>query len=113
MEAATMKAGGKTIPPDHSLPQTPHCKAVREREQEGMVYRWNTTGGRSHATPRSWEAAAAGGSPLLLFLLTASFLYINEEILQLQREILPTPKQPPEHTGNELFLSNTVALFHS
>lgn len=32
---------------------------------------------------------------------------INEKILQLQRAILPTPNQPPEHTGRELLLSNT------
>lgn len=75
MEAATMKAGGKTIPPDHLLPQMPHCKVGSEREQKGTVYWWNTTRGRSHATPQSREAAAAGGSPLLLFLLTARFLY--------------------------------------
>lgn len=41
-----MKAGGKLIPPDW----------------EGRVYWWPTTGERSHATPKSWEAAAAGDS---------------------------------------------------
>lgn len=75
MEAATMKAGGKATPPDHLLPQVPHRKAARDRKQEGTVYQWNTTRGRSRATPRSWEAAAAGGSPLLPFLLMARFFY--------------------------------------
>lgn len=75
MEAATTKASGETTPPERLLPQTPRWKAARERNQEGTVYWWNTTGRRSRATPRSWETAAAGGSPLLLFLSTARFLY--------------------------------------
>lgn len=74
MEAATTKAGGETRPPERLLPQTPHWKAARERNQEGAVHWWNTTGRRSHATPRSWETAAVGGSPLLLFLSAARFL---------------------------------------
>lgn len=41
-----VKAGGKPIPSD----------------QEGRVYWWPTAGGRSHATPKSWEAAAVGDS---------------------------------------------------
>lgn len=32
-----MKAGGQTIPPDHSLPQMPHHKVVRERKEYGIL----------------------------------------------------------------------------
>lgn len=72
-----------------------------------MEFSW----GRVTCSPRSWEAPAAGGSPLLLFLLTAIFLYNQWKILQLQGATLPTPNEPSEHTGRELLLSNTGASF--
>ena len=91
-----------------------HTGRQRGRGTRRVRYTGGTQLGEGHMQhPGAGKQLQWAAVPCSCFCPQPDSCIIREEILQLQRAILPTPKQPSEHTGNKLFLSNTAVLFYT